>query len=252
MELRAENIHFSYGDKLTVKGCSLTLAPGEFTIITGPNGSGKSTLLHLLGGLLAPDSGSITLDGRALNSFNHLQRACQVGVLMQEKQPALDFTVRERVAMGRFAALPRFFAPDSAEQKRIAGVLEKMEMLPFADTPCNQLSGGEYQKVLIASLLVRNTPVMLLDEPTSALDPAGALKIMNLLREIKKDTAIALVTHDLALAAAFADRLCLIRCGEICVSGPPGEVLTRENINQVYHCDSEILGSSAGVVPVFR
>ena len=252
MELKAENIHFSYGEKLTVKGCSLTLAPGEFTIITGPNGSGKSTLLHLLGGLLVPDSGSITLDGKNLSTFNHLQRACQVGVLMQEKQPALDFTVRERVAMGRFAVLPRFFAPDTAEQKRITEVLETMEMLPFADTPCNQLSGGEYQKVLIASLLARNTPVMLLDEPTSALDPAGALKIMNLLRDIKNHAAIALVTHDLALAAAFADKLYLVNRGEICVSGGAAEVLTKENIKQVYHCDSEILNSSAGVVPVFR
>ena len=251
MELHLQQINFSYGGKQVIKNCSFSLAPGELTVITGPNGSGKSTLVHLMGGLFTPDSGSVSLDGRDISTFDHLERACHVGVLMQEKMPALDFTVRERVMMGRFASLPRISAPREEECRRTNDVLELTQMSSFAETPCNQLSGGEYQKVLIGSLLIRRTPVMLLDEPTSALDPAGALGIMELLRQRKQESAIAVVTHDLALAVSFADKLLLINNGEVFASGTPEEVLTVENIASVYGCESEILNSSRGVIPVF-
>ena len=252
MELHLQQINFSYSGKTIIRNCSFSLVPGEFTVITGPNGSGKSTLVHLMGGLLKPDSGRITIDGRDISCFDHLERACRVGVLTQEKMPALDFTVRERVMMGRFASLPRIFAPGAEECRRTEEILEVMGMTSLAQTPCNQLSGGEYQKVLIASLLVRETPVMLLDEPTSALDPAGALWIMEQLRLRKKNAAVAVVTHDLALAASFADKLLLVRKGDLFASGTPKQVLTVENIAAVYGCESEILDSSRGVVPVFN
>lgn len=252
MELKVQNIVFSYGGKKIIKACSFELNPGELTVITGPNGSGKSTIVHLMGGLFVPQSGSVTVDGREITSFTHQERACHVGVLMQEKMPALDFTVRERVMMGRFASLPRVFAPGTDECRRTERALELMGMTALAETPCNQLSGGEHQKVLIASLLVRETPVMLLDEPTSALDPAEALRIMALLKERKKETAIAVVTHDLALASAFADKLLLVKEGAIFASGSPSEVLTVENIAAVYGCEAEIMNSSMGPVPVFK
>lgn len=252
MELQVQQLSFSYGKKRVITDCSFSLAAGELTVITGPNGSGKSTLVHLLGGALTPDSGKITIDGRRLAEFDHLERSCTVGVLMQEKMPALDFTVRERVMMGRFASLPRIFAPGADECRRTDEILEVLGMSSFAQTPCNRLSGGEYQKVLIASLLVRETPVMLLDEPTSALDPAGALEVMALLQKKKKECAIAVVTHDLTLASLFADKLLLVSNGGIWAAGVPEKVLTAENIAAVYKCDSEILPSSAGPVPVFR
>lgn len=252
MELQVQQLKFSYDGQKGIRDCSFSLIPGELTVITGPNGSGKSTLVHLLGGALTPDSGRITVDGRELAEFDHLERSCTVGVLMQEKMPALDFTVRERVMMGRFASLPRIFAPGADELCRADEMLEVLGMSSYGKTPCNRLSGGEYQKVLIASLLVRETPIMLLDEPTSALDPAGALEVMALLQKKKKECAIAVVTHDLTLASLFADKLLLVSEGEIYASGIPEKVLTSENIEAVYKCDSEILASSAGPVPVFR
>ena len=252
MFLDAKNLSFSYGGAKTLFDCSFSLAPGKLTIITGPNGSGKSTLIHLLGGLLSPSAGEILLDGKNISSFSHIERACRVGVLAQEKPPALDFSVAERIMMGRFAHLPRLFAPGAEDLKAVAEVMEFMGVIPLKDKPCNRLSGGEYQKVLIASLLARKTPVMLLDEPTSALDPAGALRTMEIFKEQKENSAVAIVTHDLASAAAFADELILVKEGRIFASGTPEEVLTAENITAVYHCNAEILSSSAGPVPIFR
>lgn len=252
MELQAQNLSFAYGKKTVIRNCSVSFSPGSLTVITGPNGCGKSTLIHLLGGLLEPLTGCVTADGVPLKDFSHLQRAGFLGVLMQERMPALDFSVRERVLMGRFSALPRVTAPDEKELIRVEKALEQVGMASFAATPCNQLSGGEYQKVLVAALLVRETPVMLLDEPTSALDPAGALAVMRLLQKKKKECAIAVVTHDLALGASFADKLLLVNQGEIFAEGPPAEVLTAENIAAVYHCGAEILSSGTGVVPVFK
>ena len=252
MKLQAENIFFSYGSKKILENCSLTLTPGKLTVITGPNGSGKSTFVHLLGGLLQPGAGEVLLDGKNLKSFSHIERACRIGVLAQEKLPALDFSVAERIMMGRFAHLPRLFEPGPEDKKSVEEVMDYMGISSFGCTPCNQLSGGEYQKVLIAALLARKTSVMLLDEPTAALDPAGALRCMEIFRLLKDETAIALVTHDLTLAAAFADELILVNKGRIFAAGTPGDVLTKENIAAVYGCNAEILPSSTGPVAVFR
>ena len=250
--LEARQIAFSYGEKKIIDNTSLALKPGKITFITGPNGSGKSTLVHLLGGLLKPSQGEILLDGRSLESFSHTERACRTGVLTQEKSPALDFTVTERILMGRFARLPRLFDPGKEDLQIANECMELLKISSFAATPCNRLSGGEYQKVLIAALLAGKTPCMLLDEPTSALDPAGALHAMKIFQELKSSCAIGIVTHDLALAASFADELLLVSQGQIFASGTPEEVLTKENIAQVYNCGAEILRSSSGVVPLFR
>ena len=252
MKLEAENITFSYGDRKIISGCSLALEPGKLTFITGPNGSGKSTLLHLLGGLLVPETGSVLLDKTDIRTFSHIRRACSVGVLTQEKAPALDFSVTERIMMGRFAHLPRLLDPGEEDRQTVREVMAYMGITDLADKSCNQLSGGEYQKVLIAALLARKTPVMLLDEPTSALDPAGALRVMELFKKKKENSAAVIVTHDLALAASFADELILFNEGRIFAAGKPTEVLTAENIETVYNCQAEILSSSSGPVVIFR
>jgi iron complex transport system ATP-binding protein len=252
MTLEARSLVFSCGEKKIIDDCSLQIAPGKLTFITGPNGSGKTTLLHLLGGLYTPQGGEVLLNGVPLDHFSHTERACRMGVLTQEKTPGLDFTARERIIMGRFATLPRLFAPGKEDLQAVAQVMETMGITELADAPCNRLSGGEYQKVLIAALLAGEKKIMLLDEPTSAVDPAGALRIMKLFRSLKEKHAIAIVTHDLALAAAFADQMILTSKGKIFDCGTPEQVLTKENIAQVYDCDSEILHSSNGLITVFR
>ena len=252
MKLEAVNISFSYAEKKIIDDCSINLEPGKMTVITGPNGSGKTTLLHLLGGLLKPVSGTVTADGRELEKFSDIQRACTIGVLGQEKAPALDFSVYDRIMMGRFARLPRLFAPGRNDLDAVEHAMKLMGISSFAETPCNRISGGEYQKVLIAALLARQTPVMLLDEPTSALDPAGALAVMRILKKCSAEASVAVVTHDLSLAAAFADELVIVDHGKIFSAGTPEQILTGETIHAVYGCDSEIITSSRGPVVVFR
>ena len=252
MKLQTFSVTFSYGKKLVIRGCDLIFEPGKLTVIIGPNGCGKSTLINLLGGFLTPDSGTVLLDGKNLDSFSHIERACRIGVLTQEKKPALGFSAAERIMMGRFAYLPRLGGPGAEDQAEVQEAVRSVGVENLLHRPCNQLSGGEYQKVLIAALLARKTQVMLLDEPTAALDPAGALHIMRLMAAKKDHCAVGIVTHDLALAAQFADRLVLMRSGSVYASGTPSEVLTRENIRSVYGCDSEVIGSSSGPVVIFR
>jgi iron complex transport system ATP-binding protein len=252
MTLEARSLVLSCGEKKIIDDCSLQIAPGKLTFITGPNGSGKTTLLHLLGGLYTPQGGEVLLNGVPLDHFSHTERACRMGVLTQEKTPGLDFTARERIIMGRFATLPRLFAPGKEDLQAVAQVMETMGITELADAPCNRLSGGEYQKVLIAALLAGEKKIMLLDEPTSAIDPAGALKVMKLFQELKNNCSIGIVSHDLGLAAAFADQLILTSQGNVFACGTPEKVLTRENIAQVYKCDAEILRSSNGIVTIFK
>ena len=250
MILEARNISFAFQKKPILQELSLVLEPGKLTVITGPNGSGKSTLIHLLGGAFTPQRGEILLEGRNLETFSHVERACRLGVLTQEKLPALDFSVSERIMLGRFALLPRLSSPGERDKAAVEESMKLLQVEHFAGTPCNQLSGGEYQKVLIAALLARETPVMLLDEPTSALDPAGARHTLEILTRKKASAAVAVVTHDLSLAAAFADELILVKEGRFYASGAPEKVLTQENIKAVYGCGSEILRTPSGTTAV--
>jgi iron complex transport system ATP-binding protein len=252
MELQGSSLTFSYGEKKVIKKCDLTLKPGRLTVITGPNGSGKSTLVNLLGGFLQADAGELLLDNRPLNSFTDSERACRIGVLTQERKPALAFSAAERIMMGRFVHLPRLSAPGEKDKAELYEAVRTVGIEALINRPCNQLSGGEYQKVLIAALLARQTQIMLLDEPTAALDPAGALHVMRIMAAKKHTAAVGIVTHDLALAAQFADQLLLMKEGTVFAAGTPSDVLTVDNIRAVYNCDAEIVGSSSGPVVIFR
>ena len=154
--------------------------------------------------------------------------------------------------MGRFVHLPRLSAPGEKDKAELDKAVRSVGIEDLLHRPCDQLSGGEYQKVLIAALLARNTQIMLLDEPTAALDPAGALHIMRIMAAKKKESAIGIVTHDLALAAQFADQLLMMKEGRVFASGSPSEVLTVDNIHAVYGCNSEIITSSSGPAVIFK
>ncbi|MBR2373789.1 MAG: ABC transporter ATP-binding protein [Lentisphaeria bacterium] len=252
MILEAQNITFSYGLKQVIDSVGISLTPGKLTVVIGPNGSGKSTFLNLLGGFLKPDRGSSTLDGREIKNISASERAMKIGVLSQSLPPPLDFSVYERIMTGRFARLPRLLPPSADDEKFVGCAMDEMGISAMADIPCNQLSGGTYQKVLIAALLARECGVMLLDEPVSSLDPASALRVMKLLQQKKKDAAVMVVVHDLILAGAFADELLLFKEGRVFCSGTPEQVLTKENISEVYGCEADVIPAVSGPVTVFR
>jgi iron complex transport system ATP-binding protein len=241
-----------------VRGVSLDVSPGDRLGILGPNGSGKTTLLKLLGGLLAPDAGRVTLDGRPLASIGRGAVARRIAVVPQDTHPAFDYTALELVLMGRYPHLSPFEVEGPDDYAIALDAMEATGTAAFAQRPFLSLSGGERQRVVVAAALAQQADLLLLDEPTTSLDPGYQLEIVELLRRLHGERGVALVvsTHDLNFAAAICDRLALLRDGRLVASGATRDVLTPESVNRLYGIDADVrFHDRAGhltVVPVAR
>lgn len=227
-------VQFSYGAEPVLRGVEMRLETGGFGALLGPNGSGKSTLLRLLLGRLTPDGGDILLDGRALGTVPPPERARLVGYLPQEVQSAYRYTVREVVLMGRFPHLS-FGLERPRDLEVAADCLRRTHTEHLSERDFTTLSGGEKQRVLLASVLAQEPRILLLDEPTAALDIHHQHEVMELLDGLHRDgLSILLVTHDLNLAARYCPTLWLLEAGQIVVTGGPAEVLTEARLRAVY------------------
>jgi putative ABC transport system ATP-binding protein len=195
---------------------SLEVAAGEFLAIMGPSGSGKSSLLHLIGGLDRPTSGSVAVDGRALQTLNEtglaLYRRAQVGFVFQFFNLIANLTVRDNIELP--ALLNKARPPEAA--RRAAQLMDRLGIAAQADKLPAQLSGGQRQRVAIARALVNQPSLLLADEPTGNLDSAAGSEVLRLFQELHaQGQTIVLVTHDPA-AAAYAGRVIFLRDGQIC------------------------------------
>lgn len=189
-----------------------TLSPGELVAIVGPNGSGKSSLLRILAGLLRPDSGTVSLDGVALESLDPLTRAGKLAYLPQRAEVAWPIVVADMVALGRYAFGAEDTQPNSAAERW----LEEVGCKALAKRSTATLSGGELALVALARVFATETPLLLLDEPTAALDPKRQIETMaRLASRSRGGQGIAVVLHDLNLAAKFADRVVWMMAGRI-------------------------------------
>ena len=234
MKLAAENLTFSYGSRKITDLLDIEIEPGRLTFLLGANGCGKSTLVKLLSGLLEPSGGRITLDGVDLKKISMNSRARHIGVMLQQGFPALDFTAEEFVLLGRNSKLPRLSAPGEADIKAVRHALELLRMASFADKAANRLSGGEFQRLCLASVLSLESEILLLDEPVSAQDPAQSALIFEALRKLSKEKSILVISHGLDLASCYAERLLLLAGGRIFADGTPQEILTGENLEKLY------------------
>jgi iron complex transport system ATP-binding protein len=230
----ATGLSFGYGAAEVLHGLDFDLPANGFGALIGPNGSGKSTLLRLLLGRLRPDRGEVRLLDRPLRSVPPLERARLVGYLPQEVQAAYAFTVAQVVLMGRYPHAP--FGLESRRDHQIArDCLARTHSVELADRLFASLSGGEKQRVLLASVLAQEPRVLLLDEPTAALDLHHQHEVMDLLCRLHDDgLAIVMVTHDLNLASRYCPWLWLLHRGGIAAAGPPRQVLVGEVLAPVY------------------
>ncbi|HEX2168198.1 MAG TPA: ABC transporter ATP-binding protein [Longimicrobiales bacterium] len=236
--LRARGLTFRYphGDRDAVAAVDLDVAPGEMLALLGPNGSGKSTLLRLLLGALGPDAGDVSLFGRALGEWRREDVAREVGVVTQAEEMAFPLTVRELVAMGRYPHLGAWRREGSADRAAIARALDRCGLTGLVNRSVLELSGGERQRARVARALAQEPRTLLLDEPTASLDIAHEMSLFELLAELRNDgVTIVIVTHNLNIAARYADRLVLLDHGRVAAAGVPDRVLTREIIEAVYH-----------------
>jgi len=239
--LEARNISINYGSRAAVAGVSLQLHAGEVTAIIGPNGAGKSTLLRALNGALRPALGEVLLDGVALKSYGRRAVSRQIAAVAQEADLRFPVTVLEFVLGGRYAwsSIGAWGWETSRDIEVAEAVLLETELKEFSGRLMNELSGGERQRAVLARALATEAPTLLLDEPTANLDLGHQAAILALVRERcdKRGASAAVVTHDINLAAEFADRLLLLKAGQPVAFGSPGEVLTRQLVRQVFAVD---------------
>mgnify|MGYP006104761695 FL=1 len=238
----AENISFTYETSLVLKDLSISIQKQDFIGLIGPNGSGKSTLLKIMGGVLKTDSGSIQFKKTSVSKINKKLFAQSVSWIPQDHPMVFPFKVSEIVMMGRHPYLSALAFESEEDFDITRRAMETTMTSQFSDRYFNEISGGEKQRVMIASALAQNPKMMLLDEPTSALDLKYQIQILNILKNlnVNHDMTLVIAMHDLNLASRFCNRLVLLSEGEIVRDGTPQQVLEKDILEQVYGIDIEL------------
>jgi len=234
--LKIKNLSCGYGRNEIIHDISFSVEEGEFIGIIGPNGAGKTTLFRAITKLLDIAAGEIFYCAKNIHSLSTKEIARGIAVLPQGIELNFSFTVEEFVLMGRYPHKKRFERLNADDYGIVRNALALTDTEEISRQRINELSGGEKQRVLLAQALAQQPKLLLLDEPTSHLDIGHQVNIMDLLRDLNRRYRITIlvVLHDLNLAAEYADRLILLNRGRIFKSGNPYEVLTYQNIEEVY------------------
>jgi iron complex transport system ATP-binding protein len=260
--LQARDVSFSYegrrGSRLVLDRASVEVRRGAIVGLLGPNGSGKTTLLRLMAGILAPQSGSVFLNDEPIGRLKRRELARQIAVVPQETHSTFDFAVLDIVLMGRYPHLAAFELESAsdleiAREAMAATGTSALEARSFAT-----LSGGEKQRVVIASALAQSSHILLLDEPTASLDLGYQFEIASLLKRLNRErgTTMVVCTHDLNFAAALCSRIVLLKDGRVLAQGPTEQTLTEATIRALYGVNTDVrFHERAGhltVVPIGR
>ncbi|CAL9656461.1 Ferric enterobactin transport ATP-binding protein FepC [Streptomyces sp. enrichment culture] len=236
-ELSATDVTVAYDGVDVVHGAAVELRPGEVTVLIGPNGSGKSTLLRTIARLQRARSATVRIDGDTdASALTSREFSRYVSLLTQGRPTPSGLTVRDVVEFGRYPYRGRWGRSDPGGPAAVDRALALTGVAELAGRGADHLSGGQLQRVWLASCLAQETGVLLLDEPTTYLDLRYQVELLDLIRDLADDHGIAVgvVLHDLDQAAAVADRVTLLEAGRIVADGPPEEVLTPERLTAVY------------------
>jgi iron complex transport system ATP-binding protein len=233
--LTAKGLGVRLAGRVVLKDVSLALSPGHLVALVGPNGAGKTTLLRALAGLI-PSEGEIEIGGQALSSLPLRERAKRFGYLPQGHVVHWPLPARDIVALGRYphgATDPARLSPGDAEA--VLRAMQAVDVMEFSDRRVTELSGGERSRVALARALAVEAPVILADEPTASLDPRHQIDVMkNLRTTADKGVLVIVVTHDLGLAARFADHVLVLREGQLVSQGAPAEALSEQVLADVF------------------
>ncbi|HMT07024.1 MAG TPA: ABC transporter ATP-binding protein [Pyrinomonadaceae bacterium] len=241
--LEAWEIFVKLGDRMVLDDVSFELAEGRILAVVGPNGAGKTTLIKTLNGTIEPIyAGGTFLYSSDLNNRREIvfmsrsEIAREIAVVAQETETRFPVTVLEFVLAGRFVNGGMFGWENDADIDAARLALADCDLAEYGDRLMNELSGGERQRVVLARALATNAQILLLDEPTANLDLAHQAMMFQLVRERCRscDASAVVITHDLNLAAEFADEVLMLKCGKVAAYGTPDEVLTVENIKNVF------------------
>lgn len=252
MELSVSDLSVSLGKRRVLHGIDAVLRPGKVTAILGPNGSGKSTLVRTLAGLLAPDTGTVTLGSTPLARLDPRERARRIGYLPQEATVHWDLGVADLVALGRLPHRAPFAGLSPEDQTAIDSAIEATGVRPLADRLVTQLSGGERARVLLARVLAGEPQWLLADEPLASLDPVHQLDMLDRLRALAAGCmGVVIVLHDLVQAARAADDVLLLRDGRPVVFGPAATALAHQPLRDAFGVEVMVIGDDQGrMLPV--
>ncbi|APY89863.1 ABC transporter ATP-binding protein [Streptomyces alfalfae] len=242
-ELSATGVTVAYEGVDVVHDASMTLRPGDVTVLVGPNGSGKSTLLRTIARLQRPRSAELVIDGGTDGlALSPREFSRHVALLTQGRPTPGGLTVRDVVEFGRYPYRGRWGRTDPDGRAAVDRALAMTGVAELAERGAEHLSGGQLQRVWLASCLAQETGVLLLDEPTTYLDLRYQVELLDLMRDLADDHGIAVgaVLHDLDQAAAIADRIFLLAKGRVIAHGGPEDVLTPQRLTETYGIRIEV------------
>ncbi len=244
--IRCEDVSVELGGQPILRDVSLTIPSGGLVGVLGPNGSGKTTLFRAMSGAIRPSAGRIFIGDDNANALSSIHMARRLAVVPQETHLALDYSVLELVLMGRYPHLGAFEVEGPKDLASAHAALTATGTDHLAERAFDTLSGGEKQRVVIASALAQlgegtddsnaKGRVLLLDEPTASLDLKYQLEVAALLRRLhdRQDITIVLSTHDLQFASRLCGELVLLSGGQVLAQGAPADVLTEDQIATLY------------------
>ncbi|WP_296599533.1 ABC transporter ATP-binding protein [Phenylobacterium sp.] len=245
--LEARDVTVRRGGRAIVSGVSAALEAGMFVALIGANGAGKSTLLNALAGLLRPEAGEVTLDGRPVLALDRRELARRRAYLPQSLRAEWPISVERLVALGLTPQLPAFGGLPGGLEPRLTRAIEACDLTSHRFQAATTLSGGELARAMLARALVGDPEVLLADEPVSGLDPRHRLDTVGRLRRLADDDGRLVVAtiHDLTLAARHATHLMALRGGRLVAFGPMAQTLTADLLREVFEVNARISGVGA-------
>jgi iron complex transport system ATP-binding protein len=235
LEADGLTVRYPSTPKAALDGVSCRVAASELVAVAGPNGSGKTTLVRALSGLVQPEQGTVRVQGRALADWGRAELARVLGVVPQREEIAFPLRVEEAVMLGRYARLGPLAAPGVADRAAVRSALERCDAGTLALRSIDALSGGEWQRVRLARALAQEPAVLVLDEPTASLDVRHEMELLELIRRlVDQGLAGLVITHELNLAARYADRILLLSEGRVVAEGAPRDVLVESTLSRVF------------------
>lgn len=248
--IKAEKINFSYGSKEILSNVSLNIKENTFNSIIGPNGAGKTTFMRLVSGLNKSYGGNITYNDNDYRNIGPKERARSYAIVQQHYSTRFTYTCYEMICMGRHPHMSRLDKLGRDDYDLINSTIENLEIQELADKKTSEISGGEFQKVILARALVQQPEVLFLDEAFSEMDISAKLGMIRMLKKSVDEGKLTVVSimHDLNTAYRFSDNIHILKSGKLYGSGSPNDIFTEESVRAVFNLDVEILPGKGFII----
>lgn len=251
-ELRTDDLSLGYDRHLVIEDLSLTVPPGQVSVIVGANACGKSTLLRGLARLTDPRAGRVLLDGDDIRTRRPVEVARLLVLLPQQPVAPDGITVADLIGRGRHPHQGWFRSWSRDDADAVAHAMAATGTADLAERRVGDLSGGQRQRVWIAMALAQETDLLLLDEPTTFLDIAHQMEVLDLVADlnVERGITVVMVLHDLNLASRYADHLIAMKTGQVVAQGPPTEVVTAAMVAEVFGLACEVVPDPVSGTPL--